>query len=339
MAACGGLAKADEDPQRLIDGIISRASAIHSIQLTYTHRGYVLGSPPADIRAFHGQMTVDGRNWALRYDGSSNFGMQRGPVRLSFVEIESAEHKQTFRTLYVEGPRSLEELINASPYHAAPRLGTLWYSAQVEFIDRNRERATLRGTGQLDGHSTVELEWPVAAADFDEAMLIVPESIARAGRGRLRLCVAPELGYALPRIQYVGEAERVEHEVMAGDFVDEGGGVYFPRRVGSTTKVPGGDQINEFVIHQVTNLNTPVPPATFSLKIPLGTRISDSRPGVPAASFELQDQKQLQQLNQALADPDAAEIWNRRRILLTLNSVCFLVCLTIYAMRRCLRSS
>jgi hypothetical protein len=336
-----GLARpavAADDANQLIDGVTSRATAIHSIQLTYTHRAYWLqGGQATNDAAFDAEITVDGTNWVVRYPNSENFRMLRGQGTVSFVETESAENKAIYRTLNVEAPQTLQELINENPYFAAPRLGGFWYAAQVGFIDQKRRQAIVRGERQVDGVVTIELEWPVEANDFDEALIMIPDGIARARRGWLRICVAPELGYALPRIEYVTEDGQVEHEVAASEFVDQGGGVFFPRRATVRSKDKNGERVSNFVVHQVAKLNEPLRPDTFSMKVPIGTRVSDSRPGVPQSTFDLQSQDQLDQLNKALADPDSSSSWNKRRLLLAVNSVCFLVCLSIYVIQRCFR--
>jgi hypothetical protein len=335
-APCGGA----DDANQLIDGVISRATAIHSVQMNYSHHAYLLrDGRPTEESTNDVQLTVDGANWAMRYDDSKNFRMQRGQAAVSFVEIASARHNKIFRTLFVAAPTSFQELINEGPHNAAPRLGGFWYSVQVGFIDQHRQQVVVRGERQVDGIATIEMEWPVKGLDFDEAMLIIPDRISRDLRGRLRICVAPQLGYALPRIEYVSENGHVEHEVTATDFVDHGSSIYIPRRGTARTEVANGYEVGSFVIHNVTHLNEPLPPDTFSMKIPLGTRVSDSRPGVPQSTIDLESQDQLEQLNKALGDSDSASSGRTGRLLLTLNSVCFLICLSIYVMQRCFRTS
>lgn len=332
--------RSDDDVNRLIDGVISRSSAIHSIQITYTQRSYtLLNGQRTDENTFRARMVVDGSDWVIRYGGSRNFRMQRGNAALSFTEIESDDGKQTFRSLYVEEPKALEELINENPFFAAARLGQFLYASQIEFIDRHRQRAVVRGERQAGEYATTELEFPVVATDFHAAMLIIPQGIGRARRGQLRICVAPTLGYALPRIEYVTQEGIVEHEIVADEFVDEGNGIYFPRRAQVRTRSAESEDVVDFVVHEVSGLNLPLHSEGFTMKIPIGTRVSDSRPGVPPTSFEIQNQKQLDELNRALGSPRPDSTWNRRRLLLTVNSLCFLVCLTIYAIRRCLQSS
>jgi hypothetical protein len=339
LSLIASTAWSDDGVDRLIDGVVSRSSTIHSMQVTYTQRSYTLQSGrTTDESTFRARMVVDGSDWAIRYDKSRNFRMQRGNAGLSFVETQS-DADRTFRTLYVEEPKSLEELIYENPYFAAVRLGGFLYGSQSEFIDRHRQQAVVRGERQAGSYATTELEFPVAAADFHAAMLIIPQGIGRARRGRLRIGVAPALGFALPRIEYVTDEGVVEHEIVADEFVDEGNGVFFPRRAQIRTRGPQSEDVAEFVIHDVSGLNLPMHADAFTMKIPLGTWVNDSRPGVPPTSFEVKNQQQLDELHRALGRPQADSARNWRRLLLTVNSLCFVVCLTLYVIRRCMQSS
>jgi hypothetical protein len=175
----------------------------------------------------------------------------------------------------------------------------------------------------------------VAATDMDEAMIVIPNAIARARRGRLRVCVAPSLGYALPTIEYVTLDGRVVQQFTASNFEEFDGQVFFPRQAGCKTTLDDGEEISDFQIHKIASLNQTLPADTFSTAIPRGTRVRDSRPGVPMSVFYVNAQDQVDDLNRSLDPKHSPPRWSRRTLLLLVNCVFLLTCLLIHVVHRC----
>jgi hypothetical protein len=85
----------------------------------------------------------------------------------------------------------------------------------------------------------------------------------------------------------------------------------------------------------VSYVNQRLPAEVFSLQIPAGTRVRDSRPGVPTSVFYLSEQSQFDDLNRAL-DPASSPATNwTRRLLLAANCLFVILCLAIYVFKRC----
>jgi hypothetical protein len=329
-------ARGDDEIESLIDGLISRATAVHTVKLAYDYSSRVQQGG----RQLHQQQTqitmaIEGASWIVRHDSSTNFRMQRNEISVSYYELPSEKTNEVFRSLHLEAPVSLQDLIAEHACYAAPRLGSVWFPQQVTFIDRHRAQAVLRGRPQIQGIETVELEWPVTATDFDEALIVIPNPIARDRRGRLRICIAPSLGHALPRIQYVTDDGHSAQVFAASTFEQFGQQLFFPRHVECSTELDNGQDTSTFEIRQVSNVNQSFAPDEFLLQIPQGTRVRDSRPGVPTSIFYLNEQNQIDDLNRAL-DPGAHPPRPGKRMwLLVVNSAFLITCLGAYVIKRC----
>ena len=187
----------------------------------------------------------------------------------------------------------------------------------------------------IAGIPTVELEWPVRVTDFDEALIVIPGPIARARRGRLRVCVAPELGYAIPSIEYVTDDGRVALSLTTSQYEACDSQVFFPRHAQCMTELDEGQQTSSFTVHRVEYVNQSLPAKEFAMQIPEGTRVRDSRPGVPTSVFYLNNQDQLEDLNRILEPTGKSRRSSNRIILLAINSLCLMVLLAVYVIHRC----
>ena len=182
----------------------------------------------------------------------------------------------------------------------------------------------LAGQSQSGVAVSIEMSPYRTTLDWQESALVCFE------KGWLRLAVAPDLGFALVSMEYQNAAGKTLVRWISEDFRLVGDDTYFPFRSRFVTHLERGERVQEFLVREVSHWNDALPDYTFALQVPFGTRVRDSRPGVPSTVFVLEEQPQLEMLNRVLS-PDAAEparpFW--RNVVLLLNGM-GLLCLVIY---------
>jgi hypothetical protein len=135
----------------------------------------------------------------------------------------------------------------------------------------------LAGEREIDGIRTSILEWQVRKADrysaFDSINSILDEG------GVLRLYVASQLGYALPRIEHVGIDGRVATRFDSTDFEEPHAGLFFPRHCSYQNFPEDGSAgyYNRYEILEMNDVNEPIPEESFVVSLPQGTSVTDRR--------------------------------------------------------------
>jgi hypothetical protein len=323
--------------QEAINGILARSEAIIAIQVRYQYRGTSRGADGSALADYSQslRLTVQGLNWILRYVDSPNFRLRRNDATLNYTESIGAG-RDPIRSLHIEAPVPLRSLTYENAAYAATRLGTLWFMEQAQFLRAHREKAIRQPDASVDNIKTIVLDWDVGPPTFGQAMLVIPPKIAQARRGTLRLHTAPELNYALPCIEYLTPQGEVELQIKARNFAPAGNGIYFPHDVECTTSRLDGIERNEFRVQEISLVNEVIPDAEFALKIPQGTRVRDSRPGVPTSIFNLESRSQRDNVDALLAGQAAGQTTTSLRwTLLAVNLTFLTLSLLIWSYRRC----
>jgi len=172
------------------------------------------------------------------------------------------------QSLTVDAP---ESPFKNSPYPPA-RAGTLWYASTRRFVRERSGSARRLEAASVNGVETQPLEWDVAPGDAYSAFESINAMLA--GGGKLRLYVAPRLGNALPRVEYVDRFGTVQSRFDSHVFKEVAPGVFLP----TSYRIDQGAYRESCELTTIDRVNRPVPPSAFVLPIPPGTSVEDVRP-------------------------------------------------------------
>ncbi len=273
LVAIGTIAKSDElhlTPDSLVDGVLARAEAIFSGRFEYrvtsgdasstkqpqeTRAGFILSGPSwrIDDRGFH----VESINYRGKY-----YEVRRTP------QPDGSTHT----SLEI---RATQDLFSMAPPRPPYFAGTLWHKSTIEYIRLHKSSARVAGEKTIAGIPTSIIEWDISASDKFGAFHAITQPLMNGGV--LRLFVAPQLGYALPRVEHVDRQGNVETRFEATGFREVNQGIYMPKFLLYQVFEKGGAPgwYNRYEVVQVDGINQPIPDEAFSTSLPIGTVVAD----------------------------------------------------------------
>ena len=326
-----------------LDGMMTRGTGIYSARIDFEYRdGMTAGDGAADAGRAGSASTesgsvaqalvlaMQGEDWVLRYEGAENFRMTRQQASVVLTSVLDRMTGEPSRTLLVEAPVPLREWAAQEEACRVRRLGAVPWEQQLELLERKRSEVELVGEERIGEMNCTVIRCPVERMEFDNGFVVLPLELARERRGWLRMAVAPDVGYSLVRMEYLTSAGKSLLQWTSEDFRLVGDDTYFPYRSRIVTKLARGQRVQEYRVREVSHWNATLPDYTFALQVPFGTRVRDSRPGVPSTVFTLEEQPQLEILNRVLTpDVPASPTSFWRNVVLLLNGM-GLVCFVIY---------
>jgi hypothetical protein len=265
---------AEEKPSEitgLIQRIAARYRAVFSLHMIYHYHSNL----NTDYR---GELTISGSSWrdrALRNDGWGGCRVTHRNKTLEHTFSPDGHWVQ------ITLPQPLDKNFPAPPYYA----GTFWFKEECRYVEKYAAEATLRGGSDLQGIHTTALEWPIPSQKRWAELAHVDHS---AKGGRLRLYVAPQLGYVLPRYDYYNPRGELVQRCEADGFQESAPGIYFPRKIRRICYLKGEVGFAAyFDIESVDQVNEPIAEEAFILRLPKGTVIADSRSQTHSIMFRL----------------------------------------------------
>jgi hypothetical protein len=251
---------------RLVDGAVARHRAVFSGRFQYRlkagfrARDEIIGEDQA-------RFSFSGTSWARRHpDG-------RVVVNHDGKWLRFGEGKQPDGSLDPGLQILPSERLGATrpcpPYFA----GSFWYDTPAKFIEAHRNDARDKGEVEVNGVRCRLLEWTVVKAN--DAFHAVND-LTRAG-GFLRVYVAPDVGYALPRYEYVASNGVVGKRHDASEFREVAPGIFLPRYCSEQLFDPKPMYYAEYEITEIQMINEAIPEEDFHIRIPAGTEITDGR--------------------------------------------------------------
>lgn len=287
-----GAGEGQPTASEVIRGVVARSEAFFSARMKYHLRQGFPGDKP-DENDF--RLLCSGPSWRLEYriDVSKSpyhqaDGKKLDPSPLKgFYESTSLSHRGksvTYgRTPQLDGSiRHAARIAAEMPVkHTTPYppvfAGTFWYDCTKQFVEKNTEKAVRKAApSDVNGIAVHVLEWAVPEPEKYKAFHGTNDLTSKGGA--LRLYVAPQLGYALPRIEYVGRNGKVAASFDSWDFEEHTGGLFLPKRCKMqyyTDKGPG--YYLEYEILELKDVNQSIPDSEFVVQLPVGTEVADSR--------------------------------------------------------------
>ena len=250
----------------LIDGLLARATAVTSGRIEYHVKIVIAGRTTNDNDE---RYSFSGESWTKR-DPKSNRTVVNHEGRLLAYSETPQQNGSISRSLRIHFPES--------PFHHEPyppvHAGTLWYASTRGFVRDQASRARLLGAETVSGITTQILEWTVTESDRFLAFHAIDEMLREGGK--LRLYVAPQLAYALPRIEHVDRFGTVQARFDFSGFKELAPGIFFP----TLCQLGSGAFHRTYQLKKVERINALFPDKEFVLEIPADTSIGDERPKV-----------------------------------------------------------
>ena len=222
-------------------------------------------------------------SWAERTKGSPNVRINHDGYFLEFVN--TPQRNGSSRPGVILRPlRSLESRteLNSPPIFA----GSFWYREQLRFVENHCDDFRIVGSSVVNTVPVTILELVVPMESHREAFHVILPHLKSGGL--IRLYVAPQLGFVLPRIEFVTASRQVAQTYDAKGFEEVAAGIYFPAHCSTETHVTGGASRyrGEFAV-RCELINQPIPPEDFIVALPMGTRVQDARQPNSVIKFEL----------------------------------------------------
>jgi hypothetical protein len=255
------------DIGRLVRGIVARSDALVSGRLEYD---LSYGPPGATLSTQHAHLSVSGASWALRRPKTEGYHVNHGGKHVYYHRTPQPDG-----SIRDNAEVTLDEPIDKR-YPSPPVFaGTFWWKSTTEYVKANPDKAVYAGRKSVNGVDAHVLEWRVPRNKLAAFGTFGP---ATQNGGTLRVAVAPQFGYVLPRVECVGPDGALDIEYNCFEFIDTGGGLYLPARCVETSF--RGDRPTfqcEYKITKAERINDVIPPEDFVLELPKGTLVQDGR--------------------------------------------------------------
>lgn len=285
-AQSGAPAEAD---LQLVDALLARADAVFSGRMTYSFTMGTEGQKPAHDA--EGRFVFSGSSWIQRGHGSNGQPdtemVCHNGTTLAYIPTQQADGRIT-KLARVSPTKSFDSLGVKPPVFA----GTFWRANTKRYVAANRQAVVNKGQAVVNGIETVVLEWDVPAGKSGDAFKSFPSALQFGGR--VRVYVAPQLGHALPRVEFLSRSGAPGTRFDATDFVRTPAGIFIPKELSSRRfpdKPKAAAFVEEYHIRDVENINEPIPDSTFSVDVPDKTEVIDSRSGRGSTRFILDKEK------------------------------------------------
>jgi len=283
------------DQESAIAEATRRTSAIKSGRLEYRFESGIGNSKVIEPQRLPTQiLAFSGTDWIERGPEVRLVLANRGQSFLQLDQIRQEDGK--LHMIAVLAPaRSFKdrEHENRRPWFA----GSFWHSAQLEHVQRNIGSFRQLPSGNVGGIpcEVFELDVPGESA-ADAFQLFSP--LLNAG-GKLRLHIAPRLGFAIPLIEIISRSGVRVVAYEAKEWQEFPDGIYFPRLIRRELQAPNGSiEFEQFSI-EPTLIGQPIPDAEFSVAIPAGTHVRDERDVKQVRRFTLKDSVTFETLSDA----------------------------------------
>jgi hypothetical protein len=265
--------------EELVKKVLARSNALFSGRFSY-HFTNGFADKHSIISDYDMKFSFMSSSWILRFSNGAVHVSHAG----KFVEYYSGQ--QDGATKYVAHVGLAKELDSDHALYAPNLLGTIWYDCTKKYISSHAGAARRPKDVVIDGVQTELLEWDVPASDVYSAFSSINE-LARSG-GKLRLYAAPQLGFALPLIEYIGSDGRVMTQFKSANFKEVAPGVFYPTDCTSQVFTASGPSYyNKYHVLAVDSVNEQIPDKEFTLELTEGTQVSDSRNGKQAIFFQV----------------------------------------------------
>ena len=275
------------EPAELIAGLAARSQAIASGRLSYTFKTETFrGGRALNSMAYPETTTsFSDSSWAERVRGSHVVRINHDGYFLEFVQTPQADGSlRPGATLLPQKSLESRSELNAPPIFA----GSFWFREQLKYAEKHASEFRVVGSGVANAIPVEVVELAVPAENYRDAFHVVVAALKSGGA--IRLHVAPQLGFVLPRVEFLTTSNQVAQSYDASDFSEVAPGIYFPGRLRTETQTAGNG--SRYVAEFTTRcelINESIPEEDFLVKLPVGTRVQDAQVPGNVVTFELSE--------------------------------------------------
>lgn len=328
----------ESDGEALVKRVLDRPSQLHQIDMSVR---VCVGGDVNDCKGagiLEMRVAVDQELWALhwlvgqRETVPHNYDVCRSDGLFAFgSNPEKALHAHT---LLIEKPRRFQQ--PDQPWTLCTDFGGIWHAQLRSYLARKRIPAVITGSTNVSDVRCFVVEIPIPASDVLDAFLSVRNRQLLQGGAVLRMFIAPEFGYAVPRYEYLGKEGLIDRTFSCEAFVEYPGHFFFPQSARieygrSTTQRGRPRTLLMAEVTKVHSLNEPVDTKLFDVSVPADTVVTDARKEVPIRavlpeSTRLDEQAFSDWRNKELARLNGvpSSRWSYRQVLVVSFSVVLL---------------
>ncbi len=256
-----------EQVEQVLQQVLARCDVVRSGRFVAAHRhGFPHEWKGRPVRHFHTYL-LSGQSW-LKQSGfqSRSLRVSHGGKLMTLSGPSGSKEPNHLAISKATSAREIDD--DVSPFFA----GTVWSETTRNFLRTSRPK--LAGKETIDGVETLILEWPIPKGQAHAAMPSA-NSVTAAG-GTLRIHAAPELGYALPRIDVVSSDGTLGFRFESTGFKQVAPNIYFPMYSAWKGFDPDPAFTQEYYFKEVTRVNADIPASDFEFTIKKGVGIVDA---------------------------------------------------------------
>lgn len=286
LTLVAGTLRADRPPadaQAVVEGVLARYDAVKSMQLAYELEcGFRSKDSKPDKVVTTGKylLSLQGKDWSLKAEGGG-VQIEKGGRQVGFWHTLQPDGLVT-HAVAVTVAEGIDKNGPSPPYFA----GTIWDRLTVDYIRKHKVPDAMRPANKsiyIEGKRGCILEWTISKDDVN-AFRAIPPSLENGGI--LRLYVSLDQGSAVSRVEFALPAGKIPVFFQSTGFKEYKPGIYLPARCTYQTDT---SYYVHYEIESVTSLNEPISEELFSVRLPEGTVVADSRSGSGSIVFEVTD--------------------------------------------------
>jgi hypothetical protein len=325
------------NPETVVQGLLSRADAVFSARLTWKEQTGT-GIPPNLSSDVELKGSFSGSSWAFRCPSTGGSATNHNGKWVGWTKGDPGTGAAA-DYLVIKRPQPIDETFPP----AVPSFGgSFWFQSTKEYVSAHRGNAVLKGASEVNGIPVVVLEWSVPKDAAFKAFHAVGEQTRNGGI--LRLFVAPQLGYVLPRVEFAGVGGGVDNRFEASDFVEANPGIFFPKKFSCQIYNQGKPGVNvSYVVTHLEKVNDVIPEEDFILHVPHGAQVSDQRSPVGSEFYRVGENREPlpKDLGDLIVTPSSPKgRWARSSTAIVIGILVGLLLVGLYyrARRRALRN-
>lgn len=294
--------------------------------------------PPNEVR-----LTVSGDEWILRWPGHANVSSHTVSQDVSFVPNEHKRDGDASAMLALDAPlETVRENMKSDPKFRIVMAGRFPWPEMLPYVSRESGRIVdlgARGVGPQEVHG-YELEIP--RGDYKYLNSVHPD-VVRSPTILLRFYVREKFGDVIDQVDFCLPDGTVTTRFASAGFRQIARGIWFPseyRLIRYPSKPGENLYVRQFLVKSVTQVNVPLPPETFDVRVPADTIVYDDRKQ-GTVKFLTSSETDLDKVEKLVADKRASggpvrKRWKLGRFLLFVN-ICIAIGLAGFTLMRARR--
>jgi len=291
----------------VVQGIVARSEAVFSGKLEYHQEWGLPGQKPNSVNY---EIIFTGSSWRLSSKQLASElpvvdmpSVRKAKINIApasgFVElVQLSLHGKSVHYQHTPQPdgsvRHLadiarEKKIDDYSFPSPPFFaGTFWFACTKQFLQNNLQNAETKGQTEVNGVRAEILEWKVSDSNKSQAFHGIND-LTKNG-GILRVFVSPQLGYALPRVEFLSPAGKPQASFNSSDFAECSDGIFIPKNLVMQYYDAKGPGLHiSYDITSVKSINQAMPDEDFVLQLPFGTSVADGRSGKGSIVFNVNE--------------------------------------------------